>query len=75
MRANPTLKGANNARFQAQNDGDSFTITDCSIINVPTAPYRTLAFAKSSSGSGTAGQAGNFQFQSDSAMLGFDSEL
>ena len=75
MRANPTLKGANNARFQAENDGDSFTITDCSIINVPTAPYRTLAFSKSSSGSGTSGQAGNFQFQSDSAMLGFDSEL
>ena len=75
MRAIPTLIGTStNARFQAENDSDNWTLADMAIQNVPT-DGRTLVFAKSSSGSGTVGQAGNLQFNADNSILGFSAEL
>ena len=74
MRANPTIEGSGNCRFQSQNDSAAFAISDLGIQNAPT-DFKTMVFNKTSTSGATASAGGSFQMQSDGAILGFNAEL
>ena len=74
MRANPSIEGSGNCRFQSSNDSAAFAISDFGIQNVPT-DFKTMVFNKTSTSSATEHAGGSLQMQSDSAILGFNAEL
>ena len=73
MRANPSIEGSGNARFQSSNDSASFAISGLAIVNAPT-DFKTMVFNTTTS-SATEHAGGSFQMQSDSAILAFNAEL
>ena len=73
MRANPSIEGSGNCRFQSQNDTAAFAISGFSITGAPT-DFKTLVFNASTS-SATASAGGSLQMQSDDAILGFNAEI